>query len=91
VVDTLVTKTIRAAQKYNAKTIALSGGVAANKKLRETLAKESQKNKINFTKPSFELCTDNAQMIAIAAYMRLLQGFKPVSYNKVNANPNWEL
>lgn len=91
VVDTLVTKTIRAAQKYNAKTIALSGGVAANKKLRETLQKESQKNKINFTKPSFELCTDNAQMIAIAAYMRLLQGFKPVSYNKVNANPNWEL
>ena len=91
VVDTLVTKTIRAAQKYNAKTIALSGGVAANKKLRETLAKESEKNKINFTKPSFELCTDNAQMIAIAAYMRLLQGFKPVSYNKVNANPNWEL
>ncbi len=91
VVDTLVTKTLRAVQKYKAKTISLAGGVAANKKLRQVLADKATKNKIAFTMPTFELCTDNAQMIAIAAYMRLLQGFKPVSYDKVKADPSWEL
>lgn len=91
VVDTLVTKTIRAAKKYNAKTISLSGGVAANKKLRLELEKESTKNKITFVKAPMALTTDNAQMIAIAAYMKLLQGYKPVAFNKVNADPSWEL
>jgi N6-L-threonylcarbamoyladenine synthase len=91
VVDTLVTKTIRAAQKHNAKTISLAGGVAANKKLRSELASACKKEKINFVMPSFELCTDNAQMIAIAAYMRLFQGFAPVDFHKVKADPAWEL
>ena len=91
VVETLVTKTIRAAKKYNAKTISLSGGVAANKKLRLQLEKESTRNKIAFLKAPMSLTTDNAQMIAIAAYLRLLQGFKPVSFEKVKADPSWEL
>ncbi len=91
VVDTLVTKTLRAVAKYNAKTVSLAGGVAANKKLRSELSASCKKEKINFLMPSFELCTDNAQMIAIAGYMRLLQNFKPVSFNKVKADPSWEL
>ncbi len=40
-IDVLVKKTIDAAKKYKAKTIALSGGVAANKALREKLKKNS--------------------------------------------------
>lgn len=91
VIDTLVTKTLRAAKKHKAKTVSLAGGVAANKKLRAELAAACAKETIEFTMPSFELCTDNAQMIAIAAYMRLLQGFKPVSFEKVKADPSWEL
>ena len=91
VVNTLVTKTIRATKKHKTKTVSLAGGVAANKKLRQVLADEAEAHKIAFTVPSFDLCTDNAQMIAIAAYMRLLQGFKPVHYDKVQADPSWEL
>lgn len=91
VVDTLITKTIRAAKEYHSKTVSLAGGVAANKTLRAKLAAACQKENIAFTVPSFELCTDNAQMIAIAAYMRLMQGFKPVDFSRVQADPAWEL
>ncbi len=91
VTDVLVTKAMRAAEKYHCKTVSLSGGVAANQHLRLTLAKECKKRKLNLRIPSFELCTDNAQMIAIAAYFNLRSGTKPVSPHKVKADPHWEL
>jgi N6-L-threonylcarbamoyladenine synthase len=91
VVDVLVKKTMRAAEKYKAKTIALSGGVAANKKLRGDLAAAAAHNKMQFTVPDFSLCTDNAGMIAIAAYFNLRGGKKPVPFSKVKADSSWEL
>lgn len=90
-IDVLVQKTMRAAKEFKAKTIALGGGVAANRKLRDTLAEESKNNKLQFTIPPFNLCTDNGAMIGIAAYFRLLKGFKPVNYKKVKADSNWEI
>jgi N6-L-threonylcarbamoyladenine synthase len=90
-IDVLMQKTLRAAKEYRAKTISLGGGVAANSKLRETLAAESKKNKLEFSVPPFNLCTDNGAMIGIAAYFRLKKGFKPVSYKKVKADSNWEI
>jgi N6-L-threonylcarbamoyladenine synthase len=91
VVDVLVKKAMRAVDQYKCKTVSLSGGVAANKKLRSTLAEESEKRNLKFIVPDFELCTDNAQMIALAAYFNLRNGYKPVSYEKVKADPNWEI
>lgn len=90
-VDVLVKKTFKAAQNYKAKTIALSGGVAANQALRNKLLKISKQNKLNFIVPEYALCTDNAAMIAAAAYFNLKAGHKPVNLSKVKADPNWEL
>ena len=70
VIQVLVSKTIRAAKKYNAKTLLLGGGVAANKLLQTKLAEEIKKQ-IPDTKyliPDNNLTGDNALMIAVAAY-----------------------
>lgn len=91
VADVLVTKALRAAKKYGCKTVSLSGGVAANRHLRQTLTIACKAEKLNLNIPELELCTDNAQMIAIAAYFKLRGGFKPVGPAKVKANPHWEL
>lgn len=91
VVDVLITKALRACKQYKCKTIALSGGVAANKKLRETLTVVCKQNKLALTVPKFELCTDNAQMIAIAAYFQLRYNYQPKPADKAKADPNWEL
>jgi len=69
-VDVLISKTINAAKNYNSKTILLAGGVAANKKLRKQL-REKIKSEIPDSKyliPDTKLSTDNAAMIAAAAY-----------------------
>lgn len=91
VVDVISTKALKACREYNCKTLTLSGGVAANQKLRSTLADLSQAQDIDFHLPALELCTDNAQMIAIAAYFNLLGGQESVSAKEVKADPAWEL
>jgi tRNA N6-adenosine threonylcarbamoyltransferase len=91
VADVLVTKAMRAAKNYGCKTVSLSGGVAANTHLRKTLAVACREAKLALNIPPFELCTDNAQMIAIAAYFKLRGGSQPVSPARVKANPHWEL
>ena len=70
VVDVLVSKTIKAARKYHAKTILLGGGVASNSSLRSEFRSKikNEKLKIKFLVPPKILCTDNAAMIAIAGY-----------------------
>jgi N6-L-threonylcarbamoyladenine synthase len=91
VVDVLTTKALRACKKYKCNTVSLSGGVAANRPLRESLTKICKENKMNFIVPDFELCTDNAQMIALAAYFNLRSGIKPTQPAKVKADPAWEI
>lgn len=71
VVDVLVTKTVAAASRHGVNQILLAGGVAANKLLRETMARRSP---IPVLIPPIILCTDNAAMVASCAYFRLLQG-----------------
>jgi N6-L-threonylcarbamoyladenine synthase len=72
VVDVLVSKTIKAAKKFQVKSIMLSGGVAANKKLRATFQAAVEKNfpEVFFSMPDLKYCTDNAAMIATAGYFR---------------------
>jgi|SRR3989344_5779288 len=91
VVDVLVTKTLRAAKEFNARSISLSGGVAANKLLRDTLNLKSKTLNLKFMAPPMNLCTDNAEMIGLAAAFMLKNGFKPVSYKKVKADSNLQL
>ncbi len=91
VVDVLTTKALRACKKYKCSTISLSGGVAANHPLRKALAKICSENNMNFIVPDFELCTDNAQMIALAAYFNLRAGIEPTPPAKVKADPAWEI
>ncbi|MDP1722022.1 MAG: tRNA (adenosine(37)-N6)-threonylcarbamoyltransferase complex transferase subunit TsaD [Candidatus Gottesmanbacteria bacterium] len=69
ITDVLVKKTIRAAKQYEAKSILLSGGVAANTRLREKfLSTLSTLHSPLFFAPPPSLCTDNAVMIAACAY-----------------------
>ena len=71
--EVLVKKTIKLALQENAKTIFLSGGVAANKTLREMLKQESEKNNIQFIAPQIKLTMDNATMIGVAGYVTYLK------------------
>lgn len=73
VVDVLVTKTVDAAQRYGAVEIALAGGVAANLRLREELARRA---KVPVRYPPLSLCTDNAAMVAAAAFYRFAAGVR---------------
>lgn len=70
-IDVLVTKTFRAVKEFGAKSVFLCGGVAANKALRAALQSAADNAGIQFFAPSAEYNTDNATMIAAAAYMRV--------------------
>lgn len=68
IADTLVRKTIKAAKEFGLNKIVVTGGVAANSVLREEMSVACKKNKFELYIPSLKLCTDNAAMIACAAY-----------------------
>lgn len=76
VVDVLVGKSIRAAREFGAESVLLCGGVSANKPLREAMQKESESRGLRFFVPDFEYNTDNAAMIAAAAYVQKLRNKK---------------
>ncbi len=74
VVEMLVRPTMAAAREVDAGTIALTGGVAANSRLRERLAAAAAAEGRRLVAPSLKYCTDNAAMIASAGSYRLLCG-----------------
>ena len=74
IVDVLVDKTARAAQQEGARCVLLSGGVAANALLRRRMESRVTALGIPLHIPPFEFCTDNAAMIAGAAYQVLRRG-----------------
>jgi N6-L-threonylcarbamoyladenine synthase len=77
VVDILAEKSVRAAKAQSGEAgikLALAGGVSANLALREAMEARAKQEGIAFYCPVFEYCTDNAAMVASAAYGRLLRG-----------------
>ncbi len=89
VVDVLVERTIRAARATGVRRVLLSGGVAANRRLRERMRRACDEEGLELYFPSLSLCTDNAAMIASAGYFRFMRGERsPLSLNAV---PNLRL
>jgi N6-L-threonylcarbamoyladenine synthase len=74
VVAELVGRTLKAAEASSAESVLVSGGVAANSELRETFEREGERKGFSVFFPSRELSTDNAAMIAAAAYPKLIAG-----------------
>jgi len=69
-VAVLIEKTVRAARELGVRHVTLSGGVAANSRLRVWLAQELERNGRRLFFPPMAMCTDNAAMIAAAGYFR---------------------
>ena len=76
VIDVLVSKTVLAAKQYDVKQVIIAGGVAANKGLRSAMQEAMDNLNIKLTVPQFKYCTDNAAMIAAAAYHQYLKNNK---------------
>jgi N6-L-threonylcarbamoyladenine synthase len=73
-VNDLVIKALAAAREYEVRTLFVSGGVAANRELRATFEREAGMQGLPVFFPSRALSTDNAAMIAAAAFPRFLRG-----------------
>lgn len=71
VVDVLCAKTLKAAQQVGARGIVLGGGVSANSFLRSEMSRRGAEAGFKVALPSRAMCTDNAAMIAAAAWHRL--------------------
>jgi len=72
IIKTLMKKLKLAAVEHNIKTIAISGGVSANKGIRNALQEEVNASGWNIFIPNFEYCTDNAGMISLYGYYKYL-------------------
>jgi N6-L-threonylcarbamoyladenine synthase len=89
VVRDLVERTMAAAEERGAATVLVSGGVAANSQLRATFERQAGAAGIRVYFPSRALSTDNAAMIAAAAYSRLRAG--ELADASLNADPSLRL
>jgi N6-L-threonylcarbamoyladenine synthase len=88
VVDVLVKKTLQAAQHQGLRRIVLSGGVAANRRLRERIKEEASQQKVKVYIPSPSFCTDNAAMVGVVGYEYLKRGIRsPLSLNAFSNLP----
>jgi N6-L-threonylcarbamoyladenine synthase len=89
VVEDLVTRTLAAASEFGVRTVLVSGGVAANRQLRTTFEDEARVRGFEVFFPSRLLSTDNAAMIAAAAYPKFLAG--EYADWELNADPSLRL
>ena len=89
VVGDLLKKTFAAAEALAASRILVTGGVAANRELRARFTAEAARRRVRVSFPTFALSTDNAAMIAAAAWPRLQAGeFAPAD---LTADPSLAL
>lgn len=76
VMEVIVQKAVSAAREFGRDRLALAGGVAANSLLRTMMEQACAENGISFFRPEPVLCTDNAAMIACAAYYKYREGYR---------------
>lgn len=89
VVEVQVAKTMRAAREYGASTVFVSGGVAANSRLRELMSARCEEEELRLYYPSPVYCTDNAAMVACCGYHRFIRGIR--SDADIDPDPNLHL
>jgi N6-L-threonylcarbamoyladenine synthase len=89
VVGDLMKKTFAAAESLDAERILVTGGVAANRELRDRFTAEATRQGIQIAFPTLALSTDNAAMIAAAAWPRFVAG--QFAEPELSANPSLAL
>ena len=89
ITDVLVKKSIQALKQTSYNNIVISGGVGANKKLREKLITQSKSENFTAYFPKLEFCTDNGAMIALAGALRAHLSSK--NDYKFSVQPRWKL
>lgn len=83
ITDVLVSKTIKAAEKYQVKSILLAGGVSANQRLREKMQQAVNNKQYTLHIPPSKLCTDNAAYIAVCAHFHR----HPTPWSEIKVQP----
>ena len=86
VVDVLAAKLLRAARKNHRPAIAISGGVSANSRLRQTLAELARREGLELHRPPPDLLTDNALMIVYAAAHHFATGHTSPVTTEISPN-----
>ena len=89
VIEVLVEHTMQAAKDYQMEKVAVAGGVASNRHLRQAMKDACERNGCLFYHPSPIFCTDNAAMIGVAAYYEYQKGTRHGW--DLNAIPNLKL
>ncbi len=89
VIGDLMKKTFAAAESLGARRILVTGGVAANRELRERFTREAAARSARISFPTLALSTDNAAMIAAAAWPRLLK--QDFASSELSADPSLAL
>lgn len=90
VVHVLTTKTERAIQRYQPKTLILTGGVSADTRIREELAAIATAHQLRYMIPPRKYCMDNAAMVAVAGYHHArLQDY--TDWREIQADPVWRI
>ena len=89
VVDTFTIKCRRALRETGHQRLVVSGGVSANRQLRDGLSQMAREMAVELAFPPMEFCTDNGAMIAYAGYRRLRAGARdPFGFT---VRPRWSL
>jgi len=90
IVEVLVTKTMRAAERLGVRCVTASGGVTCNRALRQELARACARRGFQLRLAAGDLCTDNAAMVGILAGRKLAAG-RVAGGGDDDIAPGWQL
>lgn len=89
IIEVLIRKTLKVAEKYKARSIILGGGVSANEKLQKLIQKECLNKKMGCFFPKNTHTCDNASMIALTAVISKKP--KKISWKSIKPNSNLKI
>jgi N6-L-threonylcarbamoyladenine synthase len=90
IVEVLVAKTIRAAERLGVRCVSASGGVTCNRALRAALAAACRRSRLTLRLAETSFCTDNAAMVGLLAERKLQHGVQPTPLD-AEIEPGWAL